>query len=1336
MNFLIRTFCIFPASLLVLSACGGNLNSEAESEDYSSNSGLFDRDELDRSAQTQADIAGAVLLQTAGNPRSVLSANLPVMLALDEGNGNVALDSGGAGNDGALIGAPMYSTDTPDGSSHSLRFDRLNDQIDLGALDSSGTQITLAAWVKAETFPGKSKDPHIISKTSGSALSKHIFMLSTVGAGSGVRLRARLRIGGKTATLRAAPGNDMISGQWYHTAATYDGVNLRLYLDGIEVGSRLLSGIIDQDETVSVSVGSRTGGGNHFHGLIDDVRILDEALTVPQLKAIVAGIPSNGPPVAFPETYTVNEDNPLTVGTWNGVLANDTDPEGDSLSSSLVVAATNGALALNSKGSFIYTPELDFSGVDSFVYRATDGAGFSDDTLVNLRIEAVNDTPIALDDPYTTAYESSLNGNVLENDTDVDGGSISAELLSSVQDGVLSFQPNGSFTYSPAIGFSGLDHFTYIATDIAGAASDEAKVTITVTGQDLKKYANTILSLPFEEGSGRVATDSSGQGNNGQLLGNPVYTTATGNGSDYALKFDGTDDSVDLGVLDVGGSELTLAAWFKAESFPGKASDSRLISKASGTAADSHVFMLSTVKSGTGVRLRARLRIGGQTRTLIADSGSELVTGRWYHSAFSYDGALMRIYLDGELVGSQVLSGEIDQDPAMSVAVGSQPGGGRHFDGSIDDALIVNTALDGAQLKAIVTGVGSKLKPIPVALQTEANSTEETFETGKADAVENIATTEDSISLEPIPVESQTEYNPPEEYSESEQTGSAPVMAAAIGEDPLAFPGAAGWAAETTTGGRGGRVVIVNSLANIVDPTDNIMTFREALTEINEPRIIVFSVAGLIDYTVGTTAKTRPIKLNNSDSSVTIACQSAPPPGVTLVGDGIVFGSNTNNVIMRHCRFRNSDPLSQGSADNSSCIRVHGTTPASNGEVQHNYILDHVSCMWAADDPVSFAIPGLSSETGDNMKDLTISNSIVSEGDADSLHEESNQIPKRYLHAMGAGCATAKDIRTIERCSLVGNFMAHNSRRNGRLWAVSEGELINNIIYNPHEVGLSVKARPGRRNHVDAVIRGNLVQLGPTSKESVIPIDLGGNTAGNSFLGIDDNYVGQYRGGAPELYDDVPNDNQNLPQTQPASPVLNILELAKEGSDHLRCIGSSRPRRDSHDQRVIDEFHQQTGQVGILNHHERDFSEYNTQAINQSWIDEDEDGMPDTWELKMGVDNASFHDLSSTYTNIEVFLNNLALCPSISFNSSSISLPTGTQTATIPYESNWESWRGGQTIKLCVNDSCRSHYDTENKQTIVAKGLLAGNNLVTITPIGVDGVEESLSASLRLYVGP
>ena len=161
------------------------------------------------------------------------------------------------------------------------------------------------------------------------------------------------------------------------------------------------------------------------------------------------------------------------------------------------------------------------------------------------------------------------------------------------------------------------------------------------------------------------------------------------------------DDRIDLGVLDALGSGLTLAAWFNADSFPGPSRDPRLISKASGTAANDHVFMLSTIAVGSVTRLRARVRVGGSMTTLIATSG-DLVPGVWRHGAVTYDGVTLRLYLDGVEVGSKPLSGPVDVDPSLPVAVGAQPPGAgpRFFDGLLDDVRIVQRALSADELAA------------------------------------------------------------------------------------------------------------------------------------------------------------------------------------------------------------------------------------------------------------------------------------------------------------------------------------------------------------------------------------------------------------------------------------------------------------------------------------------------------------------------------------------------------------------------------------------------------------------------------------------------------------
>jgi beta-lactam-binding protein with PASTA domain len=209
-----------------------------------------------------------------------------------------------------------------------------------------------------------------------------------------------------------------------------------------------------------------------------------------------------------------------------------------------------------------------------------------------------------------------------------------------------------------------------------------------------------LVQLPMDEGSGTVAGDVSGNGNNGTLINGPVFETDTPDDSPFAVRFDGADDYIDLGQLDVNGDGLTLAAWFNADSFPGSYRDPRLISKASGVADDDHVFMLGTISSGTVTRLRARVRVGGVTTTLIATSGN-LSTGVWQHAALTYDGATLRLYLNGTEVGSTTLSGPVDIDPGLSVVVGAQPpgAGDRFFDGLIDDVRILQRAMSATELE-------------------------------------------------------------------------------------------------------------------------------------------------------------------------------------------------------------------------------------------------------------------------------------------------------------------------------------------------------------------------------------------------------------------------------------------------------------------------------------------------------------------------------------------------------------------------------------------------------------------------------------------------------------
>jgi len=294
----------------------------------------------------------------------------------------------------------------------------------------------------------------------------------------------------------------------------------------------------------------------------------------------------NDLPMATDDGFTTDEDTPLTrtveiretdsfpsqrIVIDNGVLANDTDPDGDALTAVLVTDVTNGTLVLNADGSFTYTPDADFSGAESFTYRANDGTTNSEIATVTITVNAINDSPVAMDDSYTTNVDQELTvpaPGVLGNDTDPDGDPLMAAVLSDPTNGTLMLNPDGSLTYDPDPGFSGTDTFQYQAGD-GTAASTTVTVTITVntvpvaqgdsftTDEDMP----LVVAVP-----GVLGNDSDGDGDpltamqvsgpgNGNLALNPdgsfTYSpNANFNGSD-SFSYRANDGTADSEVVTV-----------------------------------------------------------------------------------------------------------------------------------------------------------------------------------------------------------------------------------------------------------------------------------------------------------------------------------------------------------------------------------------------------------------------------------------------------------------------------------------------------------------------------------------------------------------------------------------------------------------------------------------------------------------------------------------------------------------------------------------------------------------------------------------------------------------
>ncbi len=176
------------------------------------------------------------------------------------------------------------------------------------------------------------------------------------------------------------------------------------------------------------------------------------------------------------DAATTPEDTLVTIA----VLANDSDADGDALIVVSVGQAAYGTVVINPDGTVTYTPALNYSGVDSFSYAATDGLLLSAPATVTITVTAVNDAPVATDDAATTPEDTLVTIAVLANDSDADGDALIVVSVGQAVHGTVVINPDGTLTYTPALNYFGVDGFSYAATDEL-LLSAAARVTITVT---------------------------------------------------------------------------------------------------------------------------------------------------------------------------------------------------------------------------------------------------------------------------------------------------------------------------------------------------------------------------------------------------------------------------------------------------------------------------------------------------------------------------------------------------------------------------------------------------------------------------------------------------------------------------------------------------------------------------------------------------------------------------------------------------------------------------------------------------------------------------------------
>lgn len=454
-----------------------------------------------------------------------------------------------------------------------------------------------------------------------------------------------------------------------------------------------------------------------------------------------------------------------------------------------------------------------------------------------------------------------------------------------------------------------------------------------------------------------------------------------------------------------------------------------------------------------------------------------------------------------------------------------------------------------------------------------------------------------------------------------------------------AFPGAMGGGAYSF-GGRGGKVIIVTSLAD-----DGPGTLREAC-ETGGARIVVFNVAGIIRLKTPLIVRA---------PYITIAGQTAPGDGICIAGES--FWVNTHDAVIRHMRFRRGETY------------VGRRDDAIGGNPVGNIMIDHVSASWGLDENMSIYRHMYNDSTGKAQEEklptvnITIQNSIFSEA------------LDTWNHSFGSTLGG-------ENCTFIRNLWADNAGRNPSIGWNGIFNFANNVIFNWVH-----RSTDGGDYKAMYNIINNYYKPGPiTPKDSPIGHRILKPESGRSKLGylvfgrayVNGNIVegnervtkDNWDGGVqvedqPDAgkYKDAMKWGKPLPM--PSFPIMSAQESFGFVLDNA---GATLPKRDPVDLRIIRQV--RTGQIiypenvnldsvpqfkyrrlpkdsykmGIITDiaQVRGYPEY----IGTPYKDSDKDGMPDEWEIKYKLkpndpSDAVLDCNGDGYTNIEKYINGI-----------------------------------------------------------------------------------------------
>jgi glucose/arabinose dehydrogenase/PKD repeat protein len=593
----------------------------------------------------------------------------------NEGTGSVVVDASGNGHTGTVSGATWATAGKYGGA---LAFDG----VDWVTIAPSGllnltTAMTLSAWVNPAGTTGW-QTVMLKEQTGG-------LVYALYGSGTKNRPAAHVSVAGveqRTGGLTTLPANT-----WTHLAATYDGAALRLYVNGAEVSARAMTGPI-ATSTGPLRIGGNGVWGEHFRGLIDEVRVYNRALTPSEIQADMATPVASGSSNAAP---TAVIDTPPASLTWKvgdviQFSGRGTDPEDGALPAS----ALSWKVILHHCPSNCHTHQLtEFQGVASGSVVAPDHE-YPSHLELQLTVRdsgGATGTASVLLQPATVtlAFASSPSGLQLVFNAGTQATPFSRTVIVGSNNSVSAPSPQ-------TLGGTGYQFQTWSdggaqSHDItAGPSGGSYTATYTAT-QPPAGPPGLVAAYGFNEGTGSVAGDASGHGHTGTISG---ATWVTGGKYGGALAFDAVDwvTIAPSSLLDLT-TGMTLSAWVKPTGTTGW--QTVVLKEQPGG------LVYALYSSTTGNVPAAHAYVAGAERRTLGPT--VLPANTWTHLAATYDGAMLRLYVNGVQASARAMAGPIATSTGL-LRIGGNAVWGEYFRGLIDEVRVYSRALTPSEIQA------------------------------------------------------------------------------------------------------------------------------------------------------------------------------------------------------------------------------------------------------------------------------------------------------------------------------------------------------------------------------------------------------------------------------------------------------------------------------------------------------------------------------------------------------------------------------------------------------------------------------------------------------------